>query len=75
MVQPRGGAVLHRPGRIDVSYSEGPFKYLTNHWLFVPQPDGGIFRVVDQAQVAAEGNDYAAFKSALAIRCARKCSA
>jgi coenzyme Q-binding protein COQ10 len=33
--------VLHRPDSIDVSYSEGPFKYLTNHWLFVPQPDGG----------------------------------
>ena len=33
--------VLRRPDRIDVSYSEGPFKYLTNHWLFVPQPDGG----------------------------------
>ncbi|HVA12324.1 MAG TPA: type II toxin-antitoxin system RatA family toxin [Stellaceae bacterium] len=33
--------VLHRPDRIDVSYSEGPFKYLTNHWLFVPQPGGG----------------------------------
>jgi coenzyme Q-binding protein COQ10 len=33
--------VLHRPNRIDVSYSEGPFKYLTNHWLFIPQEDGG----------------------------------
>ena len=33
--------VLHRPDRIDVSYSEGPFKYLTNHWLFEPQPGGG----------------------------------
>ena len=33
--------VLHRPDRIDVSYSEGPFKYLTNHWLFEPQPNGG----------------------------------
>jgi coenzyme Q-binding protein COQ10 len=33
--------VLNRPGRIDVSYSEGPFKYLTNHWTFIPQPDGG----------------------------------
>jgi coenzyme Q-binding protein COQ10 len=32
--------VLDRPGRIDVAYSEGPFKYLTNHWLFLPQPDG-----------------------------------
>jgi coenzyme Q-binding protein COQ10 len=32
--------VLSRPDRIDVSYSEGPFKYLTNHWLFVPQEEG-----------------------------------
>jgi coenzyme Q-binding protein COQ10 len=32
--------VLHRPDRIDVSYSEGPFKYLTNHWKFEPRPDG-----------------------------------
>jgi coenzyme Q-binding protein COQ10 len=28
------------PGRIDVAYSEGPFKYLTNHWIFVPEPNG-----------------------------------
>ncbi|GEO82718.1 type II toxin-antitoxin system RatA family toxin [Pararhodospirillum oryzae] len=29
------------PGkRIDVAYSEGPFKYLTNHWVFEPAPDG-----------------------------------
>jgi coenzyme Q-binding protein COQ10 len=33
--------VLYRPDRIDVSYSEGPFKYLNNHWLFVAQDDGG----------------------------------
>jgi coenzyme Q-binding protein COQ10 len=32
--------VLHRPDHIDVSYSEGPFKYLTNHWHFIPQDDG-----------------------------------
>ena len=32
--------VLSRPDRIDVSYSEGPFKYLNNHWLFLPQPNG-----------------------------------
>ena len=32
--------VLHRPDHIDVSYSEGPFKYLTNHWYFVPQEEG-----------------------------------
>jgi len=33
--------VLDRPRHIDVSYSEGPFRYLTNHWEFVPEPDGG----------------------------------
>jgi len=29
-----------RPGRIDVAYSEGPFKYLSNHWIFEPYGDG-----------------------------------
>lgn len=28
-------------GRIQVQYIEGPFKYLTNHWIFEQQPDGG----------------------------------
>jgi coenzyme Q-binding protein COQ10 len=32
--------VLDRPGRIDVSYAEGPFRYLNNHWSFLPQDDG-----------------------------------
>jgi len=31
---------LARPDRIDVAYSEGPFKYLQNHWLFVPDGAG-----------------------------------
>lgn len=31
---------LSRPDRIDVTYAEGPFKYLNNHWIFEPQPDG-----------------------------------
>ena len=31
---------LDRPGRIDVEYAEGPFKYLKNHWLFERQPGG-----------------------------------
>ena len=26
--------VCQRPGRIDVSYFDGPFKYLNNHWIF-----------------------------------------
>ena len=32
--------VLDRPHGIDVAYSEGPFRYLNNHWTFEPQPDG-----------------------------------
>jgi coenzyme Q-binding protein COQ10 len=31
---------LHRPDRIDVSYSEGPFRYLNNHWIFNPIGEG-----------------------------------
>ena len=31
---------LNRPSRIDVAYSEGPFRYLNNHWVFEPT-DGG----------------------------------
>jgi coenzyme Q-binding protein COQ10 len=31
---------LDRPGRIDVRYTKGPFKYLNNHWLFLPHPVG-----------------------------------
>jgi coenzyme Q-binding protein COQ10 len=33
--------ILDRPGRIDVSYSDGPFRYLNNHWVFEPLPGGG----------------------------------
>ena len=33
--------VLDRPKGIDVAYSEGPFRYLNNHWAFLPQDDGG----------------------------------
>jgi coenzyme Q-binding protein COQ10 len=33
--------VLDRPRRIDVSYAEGLFKYLNNHWIFEPMPGGG----------------------------------
>ena len=31
---------LNRPSRIDVAYTEGPFRYLNNHWVFEPT-DGG----------------------------------
>jgi coenzyme Q-binding protein COQ10 len=32
--------VLDPPGRIDVTYAEGPFRYLDNHWLFEKVPGG-----------------------------------
>lgn len=31
---------LSRPGRVDVTYTEGPFKHLNNHWIFKPHPQG-----------------------------------
>jgi coenzyme Q-binding protein COQ10 len=31
---------LDPPHRIDVSYAEGPFKYLNNHWVFDRVPGG-----------------------------------
>jgi len=31
---------LTRPGRIDVEYARGPFRYLNNHWIFTPEGDG-----------------------------------
>lgn len=31
---------LHPPERIDVTYVDGPFRYLNNHWLFIPADDG-----------------------------------
>ena len=31
---------LDPPRRIDVAYSEGPFRYLDNHWVFEPVPGG-----------------------------------
>lgn len=32
---------LMPPRRIHVTYAEGPFKYLNNHWTFEPSGDGG----------------------------------
>ena len=32
--------VLDRPRRIDVTYHDGPFRYLNNHWVFEPVGDG-----------------------------------
>ncbi len=31
---------LDPPRRIDVSYADGPFRYLKNHWSFLPAPGG-----------------------------------
>lgn len=31
---------LDRPRRIQVTYENGPFRYLNNHWLFEPDPKG-----------------------------------
>src|SRR6266851_805183 len=31
---------LDPPRRIDVSYTEGPFRYLNNHWVFDPVAGG-----------------------------------
>lgn len=31
---------LSAPNRIDVTYTDGPFKYLNNHWIFEPDGDG-----------------------------------
>jgi len=32
--------VCDKPQRIDVTYTEGPFKYLNNHWVFEPAGEG-----------------------------------
>ncbi|MCF4164640.1 type II toxin-antitoxin system RatA family toxin [Zavarzinia compransoris] len=38
---------LNPPDEIDVSFTEGPFSYLKNHWRFLPTPDGSPGCVVD----------------------------
>jgi coenzyme Q-binding protein COQ10 len=32
--------VLDPPGKIDVTYAEGPFRYLDTHWTFERAPEG-----------------------------------
>lgn len=32
---------LTRPDRIDVTYVDGPFQHLNNHWIFRPMDSGG----------------------------------
>jgi coenzyme Q-binding protein COQ10 len=31
---------LDSPRKIDVTYAEGPFRYLNNHWIFEKVPEG-----------------------------------
>jgi coenzyme Q-binding protein COQ10 len=38
---------LDRPGRIDVEFADGPFKYLRSHWVF--RPEGENQTVIDFA--------------------------
>ena len=33
---------LDRPGHIHVRYEEGPFRYLNNHWKFIPEGSGTV---------------------------------
>lgn len=33
---------LERPGRIRVTYENGPFRYLRNQWVFLPDPRGCV---------------------------------
>jgi len=37
---------LTAPERIDVKYAHGPFKYLNNHWRFIPEA-GGAHTTID----------------------------
>lgn len=37
---------LDRPDSILVKYERGPFKYLTNRWLFAPDPEDGEKRCI-----------------------------
>lgn len=36
----RSRVTLERPGHIHVTYENGPFRYLNNHWHFHPLPQG-----------------------------------
>lgn len=33
---------LYKPNKIIVTYDRGPLKYLSNQWLFLPDPDGCV---------------------------------
>jgi len=36
----RSEVTLERPGRVQVRYLNGPFRYLNNQWRFLPVPGG-----------------------------------
>lgn len=36
----RSEVTLERPGRVQVRYLNGPFRYLNNQWRFLPAPGG-----------------------------------
>ncbi|PWR23777.1 type II toxin-antitoxin system RatA family toxin [Zavarzinia compransoris] len=38
---------LNPPDEIEVSFTEGPFSYLKNHWRFLPTADGSPGCVID----------------------------
>lgn len=42
MFQERFGSrvMLDRPHHVHVEYLSGPMKHLSNHWRFIPMPDG-----------------------------------
>lgn len=43
MVREKFGSrvTLSKPNAIHVEYLSGPMKYLSNHWKFIPEKDGG----------------------------------
>ena len=36
----RSEVTLDRPNHVHVQYLNGPFRYLNNHWRFIPHPQG-----------------------------------
>lgn len=36
----RSRVTLDRPGHVHVTYENGPFRYLNNHWRFIPHAQG-----------------------------------
>jgi coenzyme Q-binding protein COQ10 len=43
MVREKFGSrvTLDAPNKVHVEYLSGPMKYLSNHWIFIPEEDGG----------------------------------